>query len=83
MLLLKLAEIFGDVARTAESLIALTGDDKIVPLEVEFDADGECRSVQIISEEKREFLNSSTAVPSLPPDSSEIQAIVNHLQLGN
>lgn len=63
--------------------IALTGDDKIVPLEVEFDADGECRSVQIISEEKREFLNSSTAVPSLPPDSSEIQAIVNHLQLGN
>lgn len=29
MLLLKLAEIFGDVARTAESLIALTGDDYI------------------------------------------------------
>lgn len=63
--------------------IALTGDDKIVPLEVEFDADGECRNVRMISEEKREFLNSSTAVPSLPPDSSGIKAIVNHLQLGN
>lgn len=63
--------------------VSLISDDDIVPLEVEFDADGECLEAQMISEKKREFLDSSTAIPSFPPDSSKMKSLVGNLQLDN
>ena len=60
--------------------VSLISDDGIVPLEVKLDADGECLETKMISEKKREFLDSSAAIPSLPPDSSEIESFVDNLQ---